>query len=98
MEQFYARFDRECDNIPILKYYDAFQIFQRISCASNEDIVLIKEKLIKRVKENKEIAAEERGNLTRLKRIIDEYSDGKAASIKVVLLKEFSKELEETLV
>ena len=97
MELFYARFDRECDNIPILKYYDAFQIFQRISCASNEDIVLIKEKLIKRVKENKDIAEEERENLTRLKRIIDEYSDGKAASIKVVLLKEFAKELEEVL-
>ena len=45
MEQFYARFDKECENIPILKYYDAFQIFQRVSCASNEDIVLIKEKL-----------------------------------------------------
>ena len=97
MEQFYARFDRECDNIPILKYYDAFQIFQRISCASNEDIVLIKEKLIKRVKENKDIATEEHENLAKLKRIIDEYSDGKAASIKVVLLKEFAKELEEVL-
>ena len=95
MEQFYAQFDKECDNIPILKYYDAFQIFQRISCASNEDIVLIKEKLIKRIKENKEIALQEIENLRKLKRIIDDYNEGKATTIKVVLLKEFSKELGE---
>ena len=97
MEQFYARFDKECENIPILKYYDAFQIFQRVSCASNEDIVLIKEKLIKRVKENKEVANEEFENLTKLKRVIDEYIEGKGTTIKVVLLKEFSKELGEAL-
>ena len=44
MEQFYEKFDRECMKVPIFKYYDPFQLFQRISCASNEDIVLIKEK------------------------------------------------------
>ena len=43
MEQFYEKFDRECMKVPIFKYYDPFQLFQRISCASNEDIVLIKE-------------------------------------------------------
>ena len=50
MEQFYDKFDRECMNIPIFKYYDTFQMFQRISCASNEDIVTIREKLVNRVK------------------------------------------------
>ena len=45
MEEFYEKFDRECMSIPIFKYYDVFQLFQRISCASNEDIVTIKEKL-----------------------------------------------------
>ena len=39
------KFDKECMEIPIFKYFDSFQLFQRISCASNEDIVLIKEKL-----------------------------------------------------
>ena len=97
MEQFYARFDKECEDIPILKYYDAFQIFQRISCASNEDIVLIKEKIIKRLRENKKVAEEELENLTRLKRIIDEYIEGKVTTIKVVLLKEFAKELGEAI-
>ncbi len=97
MEQFYERFDKECSDIPILKYYDAFQIFQRISCASHEDIVAIKEKLIKRVKDNTEIAKEEIGTLQRLKNIIEGYLQGKEISIKVVLLKEFSKELGEIL-
>ena len=41
MEEFYERFDKECMNVPIFKYYDVFQMFQRISCASNEDIVAI---------------------------------------------------------
>lgn len=52
---FYDKFDKECMNIPIFKYYDAFQTFQRISCASNEDIVTIKEKLSDRAKGLKKI-------------------------------------------
>ena len=48
MEMFYDKFDKECMNVPIFKYYDPFQTFQRISCASNEDIVTIKEKLVDR--------------------------------------------------
>ncbi len=94
MEEFYERFDKECSNIPILKYYDPFQMFQRISCASNEDIVAIKEKIIKRAMENKDITLEEMDNLKKLKRVIDDYIDEKDTTIKVVLLKEFAKELE----
>ena len=97
MEQFYERFDKECTNIPVLKYYDAFQIFQRVSCASNEDIVAIKEKIIKRAHENKEVAEEELENLKKLKRVMDEYIDGKDTTIKIVLLKEFAKELGEVV-
>ena len=48
MELFYDRFDKECMKEPIFKYYDPFQMFQRISCVSNEDIVTIKEKLLNR--------------------------------------------------
>ena len=97
MEQFYERFDKECTNIPILKYYDPFQVFQRVSCASNEDIVAIKEKIIKRGKESPEVLKDERINLCKLKRLMDEYISGKDITIKVVLLKEFSKELGELL-
>ena len=97
MEQFYERFDKECTNIPILKYYDPFQVFQRVSCASNEDIVAIKEKIIKRASENPEVLKGERMNLSKLKRLMDEYISGKDITIKVVLLREFSKELGELL-
>ena len=97
MEQFYERFDKECTSIPILKYYDEFQVFQRISCASNEDIVAIKEKIIKRARENPEVLTEEMLNLSKLKRLMDEYISGKDITIKVVLLREFAKELGEII-
>ena len=97
MEQFYERFDKECSDIPILKYYDPFQVFQRVSCASNEDIVAIKEKIVKRAKENPNVLREEKLNLGKLKRLMDEYISGKDITIKVVLMKEFSKELGEII-
>ena len=93
MENFYEKFDRECMNVPILKYYDMYQLFQRISCASNEDIVLIKEKLINRAdKYTKEIEPE-MPNIKLLKQIIDEYLKDKDQSIKIVMLNDFSNSL-----
>ena len=93
MEKFYDRFDKECMNIPIFKYEEPRQVFQRISCASNEDIVIIKEKLINRAdKYTKELEPEIK-KLKELKQIIDEYTVEKDISIKIVMLKEFSKEL-----
>ena len=93
MEQFYEKFDKECMEIPIFKYYDPFQLFQRISCASNEDIVLIKEKLMDRAnKYPKEIEPEIK-NIKQLKQIIDDYLKGKEPTIKIVMLKEFSQSL-----
>ena len=97
MEQFYEKFDKECMNIPVFKYYDPYQMFQRISCASNEDIVLIKEKLANRAdKYTKEIEPEMK-NIKQLKQVIDDYLKGKDASIKNVMLKEFSSNLEYIL-
>ena len=93
MEQFYEKFDRECMNIPIFKYYDPYQMFQRISCASNEDVVLIKEKLANRAdKYTKEIEPEMK-NIKQLKQVMDDYLKGKDPSIKIVMLKEFSNNL-----
>ncbi len=97
MELFYDKFDKECMNIPIFKYYDSFQTFQRISCASNEDIVTIKEKLSDRAKRFKEEIKEEIPNIKKLKHIIDDYIDGKLPSIKIVLLQDFSNELENII-
>ena len=93
MEQFYDKFDKECMKVPIFKYYDVFQMFQRISCASNEDIVTIKEKLLDRAKKYGEKLQEELPNLKKLKHVMDDYIDGKEPTIKMVILKEFADEL-----
>ena len=93
MEEFYEKFDRECMDIPIFKYYDAYQLFQRISCASNEDIVLIKEKLLNRAEKYTKQIEPEIKNIKLLKQIIDEYLKGKEQTIKIVMLKEFSSSL-----
>lgn len=93
MEQFYEKFDRECMDIPIFKYYDPFQLFQRISCASNEDIVLIKEKLTDRADRYTKQIEPEMKNIKQLKQIIDDYLKGKEPTIKIVMLKEFAKDL-----
>ncbi len=93
MELFYEKFDRECMDIPIFKYYDPYQMFQRISCASNEDIVLIKEKLVNRADKYPKQIEPEIKNIKQLKQIIDDYLNGKDPSIKIVMLKEFSKDL-----
>ena len=93
MELFYEKFDKECMEIPIFKYYDMFQLFQRISCASNEDIVLIREKLVDRANKNPKKIEPEMKNIKQLKQIIDDYLKGKEPSIKIVMLKEFANSL-----
>ena len=97
MDNFYEKFDREAMNKPVFKYYDMHQMFQRISCASNEDIVQIKEKLTERAKKNKEVVKLEIPNLISLKQIINEYIKGKAINIKIVMLEEFAKQLDEII-
>lgn len=97
MEEFYERFDKECMNIPIFKYYDVYQTFQRLSCASNEDIVTIKEKLVNRADLfTKEIEPEMK-NIRQLKQVIDDYTSDKSNSIKLVMLKDFSNDLGKIL-
>lgn len=97
MDNFYEKFDREAMNKPVFKYYDMHQMFQRISCASNEDIVQIKEKLTERAKKNEEVVKLEIPNLISLKQIINEYIKGKAINIKIVMLEEFAKQLDEII-
>ena len=97
MEQFYERFDTECMDIPIFKYYDPYQILQRISCAPNEDIVLIKARLIKRAKQHPEVLKEEMKNMNSLKRMITDYLKGKDTTIKTVIMKGFAKDLDQII-
>ncbi len=93
MEKFYQEFDNEYLKVPIFKYYDPFQVFQRLSCAANEDIVILKEKLVNRVDKYKTEIEPEMKNIKQLKNIIDDYLKGKDIIIKNVVLKELSKEL-----
>ena len=93
MEQFYEQFDKKCMDMPIFKYYDSFQLFQRISCASNEDIVLIKEKLIDRADRYTAEIEPEMKNIKQLKQIIEDYIKEKEPTIKMVLLKDFANSL-----
>ena len=97
MEIFYDKFAKECMGLPIFKYYDVFQMFQRISCASNEDIVTIKEMLSSRAKKYTKELEPEVANITKLKQVMDDYIDGKENTIKIVMLEDFSKELGEIL-
>ena len=97
MMSFFEMFDEKYINIPIFKYYDPYQVFQRISCASNEDLMIIKEKLANRYNKYPEELEPEIENIKQLKQIIDDYLKGKEPSIKIVILKEFSKELNSIL-
>ena len=93
MEQFYERFDKECMNVPIFKYYDSHQMFQRLSCATNEDIMLIKEILLQRASKHEKEIEPEMKNIRQLKQIIEDYTKGKENSIKNVIINELAKDL-----
>ena len=93
MEEFYEQFDKKCMDVPIFKYYDPHQMFQRISCASNEDIVLIKEKLINRADKYTKQIEPEMKNIKQLKQVIEDYLKGKDQTIKMVMLKDFANSL-----
>ena len=73
-------------------------MLQRISCATNEDIVIIKERMIKRAKLHPEIVKEEMKNMVSLKRMILDYLKGKETTIKTVILKSFARDLDTIIV
>ena len=93
MEQFYDRFDNECMEFPIFKYYDAYRMFQRITCASNEYIVRIKEILIDRAKKHPAELNSEYKFMKQLKKVLEDYCKGKEINIKIVMLREFARDL-----
>ena len=96
MELFYDKF-AECMDKPILNHYDAYQMFQRITCANNEDIVLIKEMLVNRFKKYQNELSVEIPFIKKLKRVLDDYCRGKEIGIKIVMIKEFSEDLDTIL-
>lgn len=94
MENFYEKFQAECMDKPILNYYDTYQMIQRITCASNEDIVKIKEMLIDRAKKNAGKLNSELPFIISLKHALEEYCKDKNIGIKVVMLKEFASDMQ----
>ena len=96
METFYDKF-AECMDKPILNHYDAYQMFQRITCASNEDIVLIKEMLVNRFKKYRDELVLEAPFIKKLQKVLEDYCKGKDTSIKIVMLKEFANDLNEII-
>ena len=96
IQSFYDKF-AECMNKPILNHYDAYQMFQRVTCASNEDIMLIKEMLVDRFHKHTEELTPEVTFIKKLKKVLDDYCKGKEIGIKIVMLKEFSNDLKDIL-
>ena len=94
METFYDKFITEYMEKPILNYYDTYQMVQRITCASNEDIVKIKEMLIDRAKKNTKKLEPELQFIISLKQALEEYCKDKDISIKIVMLKEFANDMQ----
>ncbi len=97
MEVFYDKFTTECSKTPILNYYDVNKMMQRITCASNEDIMKIKEMLLIRAKKYRREIEAEIPFITELKSTLDEYCAGKEVNIKTVTLREFANDLENIL-
>ena len=93
METFYAKFTEEYMEKPLLEYYDTFKMIQRITCASNEDIVRIKEILIDRAKRYASKLQDEYNFMKQLKKALEDYCKGKPNNIKIVMLKEFYRDL-----
>ena len=82
---------------PIFKYYDAFKMFQRITNATNEDIVTISEILYTRAKNNKLEFADELEFMKNLKRHLENYLEDRKPQIKTVMLKSFVDIIDEII-
>lgn len=93
MEVFYDKFITEWAAKPILNYYDVHKMIQRVTCASNEDIMKIKEMLIDRAKKHRRELEPELRFIVELKNALEKYCKGRSVSIKTVLIKEFAKDL-----
>lgn len=99
METFYDRFNKECMNDPIFKYYEPFKMYQRVINASNEDIITISEIIYTRAKkniENKEFI-EEKKFFVHLKELLEDYCSKSKIDIKVVMFKEFITTLSQVI-
>ena len=89
MELFYDMFEKECMDIPIFKYYEPLQMFQRITNASNEDIITIGDKLVERARKNKQTLYVEKEFMEKLIRLLKTSIANKKNKIKTVMIESF---------
>ena len=97
MELFYDMFEKECMDIPIFKYYEPLQMFQRITNASNEDIITIGDKLIERAIKNKEILYCENEFMEKLVILLNTSIANKRNKIKTVMIESFIQRINEII-
>ena len=97
MELFYDLFEKECMDIPIFKYYEPLQMFQRITNASNEDIIIIGDKLIERAIKNKEILYCENEFMEKLVILLNTSIANKKNKIKTVMIESFIQRINEII-
>lgn len=97
MELFYDLFEKECMDIPIFKYYEPLQMFQRITNASNEDIITIGDKLIERAIKNKEILYCENEFMEKLVILLNTSIANKKNKIKTVMIESFIQRINEII-
>ena len=95
MELFYDMFEKECMDIPIFKYYEPFQMFQRITNASNEDIITIGDKLVERARKSKKTLYVEKEFMEKLIRLLKTSIANKKNKIKTVMIESFIQRIEE---
>lgn len=98
MEIFYDSFNKNCMNEPIFKYYEPYKMYQRITNATNEDIITISEILLGRAKKNAKEFSEEKEFMQELKMNLERYCNSREVSIKIVMLREFIKALDKIIV
>ena len=95
MELFYDLFEKECMDIPIFKYYEPLQMFQRITNASNEDIITIGDKLVERARKSKKTLYVEKEFMEKLIRLLKTSIANKKNKIKTVMIESFIQRIEE---
>lgn len=96
VERMSEEFTEKYLDVPIMKYYNMNTLFERILLLGNEDIVYLKDLMTERYKNVKDISNEER-NIKLLKQAMEEYIRGKVPTIKIILIQDFIKTLDQIL-
>lgn len=97
MEMFYEMFEDKCMKSPIFVYYEPLKMFQRITCASNEDIITIGDKLVERAQKNGAKLQKETQFFIRLRDILTQNISGRRNKIKSVMIEAFIQKISEIL-